>query len=113
MATVRNDWDVARICPTLGFHEVEPGGTITVPDGEIEHWVAGGWVPADQASTELAQAAASARAAAFEALLAAESKPPALAPATPAAAAVSSTPAVAPAKPIKDAAPSAAEGKQP
>lgn len=110
MATMRNSSSEARICPTLGYHEVAPGGTITVPDGEIEHWVAGGWEPADQATAEKAQAVAAARAAAFEALIAAESVPavPAAVPDAPPAA-VSSIPAVAPAKPTKDM----PEGTQP
>ena len=95
MAVFRNDWKVARICPTLGFHEVEPGGTITVPDGEIEHWVAGNWTPADTATAKAAKAAADARAARFAALGAIE------------------TAAVAPAEPAKDSAPDAPEGKQP
>jgi len=103
MATLRNDKTEPQICPTLGFHEVPPQGTITVPDDEIEHWVASGWVPADPATAKAAKAAADARAARFAALTA----PPDPTPAAPAA---TETAAVAPAEPAKDTAP---EGKQP
>jgi hypothetical protein len=108
MASFRNDWAVPRICPTLGFHEVDPGGTITVPDDEIEHWVAGSWTPADPATAKAAEDAATARAAAFAALTA--PAPPTAAPTEPA---VTETAADAPAKPTKDSAAPAPEGKQP
>lgn len=102
MAILRNDFREPRICPTLGFHEVAPGDTITVPDGELEHWIAGGWTPADPATVKAAKAAAAARAAAFEALTATEPAPTA-----------ADTTADAPAEPAKDSAPDAPEGKQP
>lgn len=105
MAIMRNGWKQPRICPSLGFHEVPPDGTITVPDDEIEHWVAGGWTPADAATAKAAQAAADARAARFAALLAP--------PAAPAAPAATETPAVAPAEPAKDSAPVAPERTTP
>jgi hypothetical protein len=35
------------VCPTLGYSLVPAGTTITVPDEEAEHWLAGGWTPAD------------------------------------------------------------------
>lgn len=108
MATLRNDWTIPRVCPTLGFHEVPPQGTITVPDDEIEHWIAGGWTPADAATAKAAEEAAAARAAAFAALTATE--PTVVTPTEPA---VTETAAVAPAKPIKDSAAPAPEGKQP
>jgi hypothetical protein len=64
MAKLRNDWKHARICPTLDFHEVAPGATITVADDEAVHWVAAGpWTPVDKAAIA-AVAAASTRAAA-------------------------------------------------
>jgi len=100
MATMRNEFGEPRVCPSLGFHEVADGETITVPDEEIEHWVAGGWVPADPASVKAAKAAADARAAAFAAL-------------TAPAPSADQTPAVAPAEPTKDSAAPAPEGKQP
>lgn len=107
MATMRNGWKVPRICPTLGFHEVAPDDTITVPDDEVEHWVAGDWEPADPATAKVAQAAADRRAAAFKALTTAE--PAATEPAT----ATVQTAAVAPAEPAKNSAPDAPEGTTP
>lgn len=109
MAVFRNDWQVARICPTLGFHEVASGGTITVPDDEVEHWVAGGWTPADPATAKAAKAAADARVARFAALTASETAASVPAPAETAATEI---PAVAPAEPAKDSATPAPEGKQ-
>src|SRR5690242_9913729 len=107
MAKLRNDWGHLRICPTLGFQEVEAGGTITVADDEAEHWIAaGGWVPADAATEEAVKAAAAARAAAFAAAIAAEIPAAAAEP----AAVATETPAVAPAKPAKASTP---EGKKP
>lgn len=47
MAVFRNDFGEDRVVPTLGYHLVPAGQTVTVPDDESEHWVAGGWTPAD------------------------------------------------------------------
>jgi hypothetical protein len=47
LKTFRNDFGEDRIVPTLGYHLVEPGDTILVPDEEWEHWDAGGWTPLD------------------------------------------------------------------
>lgn len=113
MAILRNDSREPRICPTLGFHEVAPGATITVADDEIEHWIAGGWVPADPATAKAAEDAAAVRAAAFKALTAPEPEPAAAAPTGLTAPAVAETAASAPAKPTKDSAGAAPEGKQP
>lgn len=107
MASFVNDWKVPRVCPTLGFPEVAPGGTITVPDDEVEHWVAGGWTPADPATVKAVKAAADARAAHFAALTASGPKPVSD-PVT-----TTETPADAPAEPAKDSAPDAPEGKKP
>jgi hypothetical protein len=97
MAVFRNDFGEDRVVPTLGWHAVPAGETVTVPDEEIEHWVAGGWVPADPATAKAAKAAAEARAAAFEALTAAPAAEPA------------AEPAVATAKPTKSTAPEGTE----
>ena len=43
----RNDHGEDRVVPTLGYVLIEAGQTVTVPDGEYEHWVAGGWTPLD------------------------------------------------------------------
>lgn len=43
----RNDHGEDRICPTLGYVLVPAGETITVPDDEYAHWVAGGWTALD------------------------------------------------------------------
>jgi hypothetical protein len=47
MPVFRNDFGEDRVCPTLGYSLVPAGTTITVPDEEAEHWLAGGWTPAD------------------------------------------------------------------
>lgn len=47
MAVFRNDFGEDRVVPTLGYHLVPAGATVTVPDEESEHWIAGGWTPAD------------------------------------------------------------------
>jgi hypothetical protein len=47
MARFRNDFGEDRVVPTLGYALVPPGDTVTVPDDEWEHWVAGGWTPLD------------------------------------------------------------------
>lgn len=50
MAILRNDWGEPRICPTLGYREVAPDETVTVPDDEVIHWTAAGpWTPVDPA----------------------------------------------------------------
>lgn len=62
MAILRNDWGEPRICPTLGFHEVLPGDTITVADDEAVHWTAAGpWTLLDPASADQTPAAAPAK----------------------------------------------------
>lgn len=62
MATLRNDWGEPRICPTLGFHEVPPGGTIIVADDEAVHWTAAGpWTLLDPAPAASEPAAAPAK----------------------------------------------------
>lgn len=58
MRTFRNDFGEGRIVPHIGYHLVEPGQTVQVPDEEAEHWVAGGWTPVDEALTTAAVAPA-------------------------------------------------------
>lgn len=45
MARFRNPFGEDRVVPTLGYVLVAAGETVTVPDGEAEHWLAGGWTP--------------------------------------------------------------------
>lgn len=47
MATIRNDFGEDRVAVTLGYHLVPDGATVTVPDEELVHWVAGGWTHVD------------------------------------------------------------------
>lgn len=49
MAVFRNDFGEDRVVPTLGYYMVPAGQTMTVPDDEAQHWIAGGWTPVDPA----------------------------------------------------------------
>lgn len=63
MAVIRNDFGEDRVTPTLAWGLVPAGGTATVPDDEVHHWVAGGWTHVDEnpaaapAKTKAAKAA--------------------------------------------------------
>ena len=48
MAVFRNDFGEDRVVPHIGYHMVPNGSTVTVPDDEAEHWIAGGWTPVEQ-----------------------------------------------------------------
>jgi hypothetical protein len=66
MARVRNDFGEDRVAVTVGYQLVPAGQTITVPDDEVEHWIAGGWTLVEEApavapaKTPIAAAAAAA-----------------------------------------------------
>lgn len=47
MARFRNDHGEDRVVPTLGYTLVPAGDTVTVPDDQAEHWIAGGWTRID------------------------------------------------------------------
>lgn len=53
----RNDFGEGRVTPMLDYILIDPGQVITVPDGEWEHWDAGGWAALDP-DPRLAAAAA-------------------------------------------------------
>jgi hypothetical protein len=57
MAQFRNDHGEDRVVPTLGYSLVAAGQVFTVPDSEIEHWIAGGFTLVDQTPAAPAKAA--------------------------------------------------------
>lgn len=48
MAIIRNDFGEDRVVSVLGWSLVPAGQTVTVPDDEVHHWVAGGWTQLDE-----------------------------------------------------------------
>jgi hypothetical protein len=54
MAQFRNDFGEDRVVSTLGYTLVANGATFTVPDDEVEHYIAGGFTSVSPPSTAAA-----------------------------------------------------------